>query len=86
MSTDTERLRAAVEQKMGKPLLTPGDFDELSLRIKMQTGEDLSLSTIKRLWGYTRPCASPRFRTLSVLSRFLGFRDWDDWLAQGKRA
>lgn len=81
MDKQTARLLAEVEQRMGKKLRTPGDFDEMLLRMRMTTGDSLSLSTIKRVWGYVRSNSNTRLHTLSVLARFAGYEDWDDFLA-----
>ena len=40
----------------------------------------LSLSTIKRLWGYVESNGAPRLSTLNTLAQFLGFADWNAYL------
>ena len=66
-----------VEQKMGYALKSPQDFNQLLLRLPQ--GCSVSLSTVKRLWGYVPSAHQPRLSSLSVLSRFVGYRDWDDF-------
>lgn len=85
MSTELERLKREVELKLGKPLKTPNDFNELALKIKRTTGRDLSLSTIKRLWGYVHNAHTPRPTTLSVIARFVGYADWNAFMNSEER-
>lgn len=75
-------LKEAVETKMGFSLKAPTNFDALITCVRNSTNETLSMSTIKRLWGYVNQSSSPRLSTLSILSRFLGFRDFDDFCAK----
>ena len=71
-------LKKEVENKMGFSLKAPTNFDALISRVLKETGETLSISTIKRLWGYVSQSSTPRLSTLSILSRFVGYRDFDD--------
>ena len=41
--------------------------------------ESLSVSTIKRVWGYVTGYATIRVSTLNILSRYAGCRDWRDF-------
>ena len=72
-------LKKEVENKMGFSLKAPTNFDALISRVLKETGETLSISTIKRLWGYVSQSSTPRLSTLSILSRFVGYRDFDDF-------
>lgn len=36
----------------------------------------ISLSTLKRLWGYVPYTSRPRLTTLNILSRYVGYRDF----------
>lgn len=74
-----EALKKAVEQKMGKTLSSPGDFDELLLKIDMQHTGKSSRSSVKRLFGYVQNEHDFRDGTLSVFARFAGYRDWADF-------
>lgn len=75
-------LKREVENKMGFSLKAPTNFDALIARVQNETNETLSMSTIKRLWGYVSQSSSPILSTLSILSRFLGYRDFDDFCAK----
>jgi hypothetical protein len=68
-----------VERKMGFSMKAPSNFDSLILRINEATSENLSQSTLKRLWGYIDSNQRPRLSTLSILARFIGYKDWDDF-------
>ena len=69
-------LLTEVETKYGRRIATTTDFESLSVVIEHQTGELISSSTLKRLWGYVSLNPTPRISTLDILSRFLGYRDF----------
>ena len=74
-------LRKDIEQRMGQSLQTPYDYQLLIQHIWNERHMVLSLSTIKRLWGYIDSSAHPRLSTLNTLSQFLGYTDWNAYLA-----
>lgn len=78
---DLAKLKADVELKFGREINTPSAFDSLFLEIKKDTGKEVSVSTLKRVWGYVRYDHHPRHEILSILSKYLGFKDWNDYLA-----
>ena len=67
-------------------MATPKDFDFLSERIFEEVHEKVSSTTLKRIWGYVEGYDTTRYSTLSILSRCVGFRDWDDFLANHSRS
>ncbi len=69
-----------VESRFGKSLETPYDFAALKESIWGATGDLISLSTIKRLWGYVGGVSEARPSTLDVLSKYVGKRDFNDFL------
>lgn len=76
-------LLSLVEQKYQKNLQTSTDFDEFTFHLKQETGEQISTSTLKRLWGYVNDSHTPRQQTLDTLSRYIGhdyFRSFCSWL------
>ena len=75
MATDYQRLFQEVEQKAGRQMQTPKDFQWLEKRIFEDIHETISASTLMRLWGY-RAGGVPRQTTLDVLARFVGFEDY----------
>lgn len=52
------------------------DFEKVSDLIYEKTGDRLSVSTLKRIWGRIRYESSPATATLNVLARFVDFPDW----------
>lgn len=66
-------LLSFVEKMYAKPLRTTTDFDEFSFYLKQKTGEVISTSTLKRLWGYVNDSHTPRSHTLDLLSRYIGY-------------
>lgn len=72
------QLREAIERKIGRTMQTPKNFDFLSEQIYGQLHETVSASTLKRLWGYL-PGRTPRLSSLDILSRFVGYKGWEDW-------
>ena len=69
-----------VEQCIGRPLVTPKDFEHLINLLPQQ--DMLSMSTLKRVWNYVPNEHTPRENTLSILARFIGHKDWDDFCRQ----
>ena len=76
---DISNLKEEIELKFGRRITTPGVFDALYLDIKKETGKEISVSTLKRIWGYVTYPHEPRLEILSVLSQYLGYRDWKDY-------
>lgn len=70
---ELSRLLRLVEERYGRSIHTTTDFESLSVVIELETGEYLSASTLKRLWGYVSLHPAPRFATLDVLCRFIGY-------------
>ncbi|MGM9750688.1 MAG: hypothetical protein ACI3ZH_06710 [Candidatus Cryptobacteroides sp.] len=68
-----------VEQHYGRKLSTSADFESLSVIIEKETGDMLSSSTLKRLFGYVSLRTVPRKSTLDILSRFIGRRDYESF-------
>lgn len=68
-----------VESRFGRKPKTPGDFNELLLSIRAATGKSLSLSTVKRLWRYVTYPHNPSMSTLTTLSQYAGFQDWESF-------
>lgn len=75
----TRQLINNIETTLNRHFVCQSDFVRLSTTIQGRTGERLSPSTLRRLWGYSNEEVSPRRFTLDVLSRFLLYRDYDDF-------
>ena len=72
-----EPLRSEVEAALKKKLCTPKDFEYLRERIYARLHTLVSRTTLMRLWGYVDENVTPRKGTLDILSRFLGYKDWE---------
>jgi len=72
-------LRLKVEEAAHRKMRTPSDFCLLSEKMHKRIGETLSVSTLKRIWGYVGGYNSPRLTTLNLLCRYLGYADWEDF-------
>jgi hypothetical protein len=52
------------------------DFEKLSSEIQYDTGVNLSVTTLKRLWGKLKYDSMPTATTLNTLARYAGYEDW----------
>lgn len=72
-------LRQLAEKVLGIAVKTPRDFELLSEQIYQRTRQRLSVSTLKRFWGYVdkeRDDDKARRSTLDILSQFVGYQEW----------
>ncbi len=74
-------LKQRVEQRWGREVTTPTNIQALLLDIKSVTGDTLSLSTIKRLWGKVSWQPVPSETTREILSRYVGYEGWNAFCA-----
>ncbi|WP_276481084.1 hypothetical protein [Paraflavitalea pollutisoli] len=58
------------------------DFEKLAEQIAAATGVQLSVSTLKRLWGKVASTHAPSLTTLHALARYLGYADWRTYQQQ----
>lgn len=77
-----ELLRKAVEQKSGRHIRTPKDFDFLSDCIFNECHQMVSVSTLKRIWGYVQTDSTPRSSSLTPLAQYIGYSDWEDYVSK----
>lgn len=69
-------LRQKIEQKCGRAMRTPKDFEFLSSEVYEKTHELVHVSTLKRFFRYIKDNSTPRETTLNVLCEFLGYKHW----------
>ncbi len=74
---DLDRLKEEVEKLVGRTINSPKDFEFLSRQILGYTHESLSVSTLKRMWGYVTCSSCPSRYNLDLLSRMVGYPGWD---------
>ncbi len=75
-SPEFQFLIQEVSRQYGGRLETTTDFDALSDSIESRSGERISPSTLKRIWGYVRLNPRQRRSTLDILSRYAGRKDY----------
>lgn len=69
-------LMSLVEKRFRKDIKTSTDFYALAQEIEGETGESVSASTLKRMWGYVNMTTTPRQSTLDVLAKYIGMTDY----------
>ena len=75
-SSEVNELIKDTEKRYGKKLYSPIDFEEFVERLNASGLYNLSVSTMKRLWGYVPYAHKPRLSTLNALSRYNGYADF----------
>lgn len=83
----TKALKALIDktnQKFGFTPSSPTEFNELIVSIFNYTGRTISLSTIKRLWGYIDYDGFPTATTLNILAQYNGYADWNAYMLKGE--
>ncbi len=58
------------------------DFERLSAMIFERTGINLSISTLKRVWGKVKYDSVPTATTLNTLAQFSGYESWRSFCSQ----
>lgn len=82
---ELENLRNDIRELAGfhAKTLSPGDFDLLEQNIKKELPQSaINAKTLKRFFGYDRTNEDSfiRLYTLDVLSRYLGYENWNAYL------
>lgn len=73
-------LRSRVKEKAQLALDTHFHFVQLVAELENELHEHMSETTLERVWGYsTRGYDTVSRRTLDVLSRYLGSKNWEDF-------
>lgn len=76
-----DNLKKEVEKKAGfTPAVLP-DFQRLRDAIEVEMRDTLSLSTLKRFWGYIEGWQTPRLSSLDILARYVGHNDYRSFVA-----
>lgn len=74
---EAQLLLMAIEHAVDYKICTTRGFERLSQMISHRTRENISVSTLKRIWGYVKGYDDIRMSTLDVLSRFIGYNDYE---------
>ena len=72
-----------MEKVSGRRMQTPQDFDFLAAKILGKTQQHLSVSTLKRLYGYVSSQGTLRRSTLDILSQYAGYQSWAAFCVRG---
>lgn len=78
--TALESLVNITNKNLGTTPSSPSEFSEVILKIQKKTGRAISLSSVKRIWGYVTYESFPSITTLNTLAQFNGFTSWDTFL------
>lgn len=62
-----------IEEQLGRKMMTPKDFDFLAVQVFEKTRQSISVSTLKRIWGYVSSKGAASETTLDILSKFAGY-------------
>lgn len=71
-----------IETQLGRKMMTPKDFDFLAEQIFVKTRQSISVSTLKRVWGYVSSKGDTRESTLNLLSKFAGYDSFSHFYQQ----
>jgi hypothetical protein len=75
-------IQEKVEERFGKPIRYAKDCEILSVSIQAFTGEKISCSTVKRLFGLIESDNEPRLYTLDIVAQYLGYINYDHLLQE----
>ena len=73
-------LRMDIEREVKRRIRTPYDFEFLAGVVWERLHENISPTTLKRLWGYIDGADTTRRTTLCLLAQFLGYQDFEAYL------
>lgn len=85
LQKEMERLRTEIKKKVGRSMDTPSDYDYLSSELQANLKEYISPTTLKRFFNYIPNDVTTRTSTLSLLSRFVGYDGWADFIKCNKQ-
>ena len=73
-----EHLNTLLCEALDRQMNRSSDFVFLQAYVFERTRENIGLNTLKRIWNYGNTPVTPRSFTLDVLSRAIGYRNFDD--------
>lgn len=82
MTDEYTYLRSKVESFIGYRLQTRRHFDMLAETIYANTKSMLSATTLRRFWGYQEKDGGVSLNTLNVLSRLVGYHDYEEFCSK----
>jgi hypothetical protein len=75
-------IQEKVEMRFGRPIRYAKDCEILAGSIHAFTGEKISCSTVKRLFGLIESENEPRLYTLDIIAQYLGYINYDNLLQE----
>lgn len=79
MANENEILQR-LKEKVGLDMSRSSDFDTLSQSIYDSICENLSVNTLKRLFGFNIDKVVPRVSTMDIIARYLGYPTYDSMI------
>lgn len=67
-----------IEERFGTPIKYPKDCNSLSNSIQLNCNKLISVSTLKRLFGFVKQVEQPHKHTLDVIANYIGYKDWEE--------
>lgn len=83
-----DRCLTLIEEKLGwgkSENWVNYDFEKLSDAIHERTAVQLSVTTLKRIWGKLKYDSAPTLTTLNTLAQFAGYNDWRSFRQEDSR-
>lgn len=74
-----EKLKSEIEHTFGRKISYQRDCIRLSSSVLESTKEYISPATLRRVFGFLPTNSNPSRVTLDILSRFVGYKDWEDF-------
>lgn len=74
-----ELLKSKVLQTVGFANITPADCKIISAQITAKTRQRISETTLKRIYGFAFSKFKPSLFTIDVLSKYCGYKGWEDF-------
>lgn len=72
-----EKIREKIEAKHGQKMTYSQDCESLSESIYKETGERLSIATLKRLFGFVGLQVVPRMSTMDIIAQYVGYPNYN---------
>lgn len=82
---EIKEVKRALEEAVGIKIETPKDFVRLREVIAARTGQYISTTTLKRIWGYLNEPLATRISTYNLLVQTLGYLNWEDFLKRNDK-
>ena len=74
-------IRNKIENQFGSSIAYSKDCEALAKSIEKACNEKISITTLKRLFGFAKDVEQPRLYTLNLLASYIGHKDWSSLLA-----